>query len=197
MNKKKKNIILLVLTILVIIATIIVARQKNLKISFDENAVQTSDIATLQDLETMQFNSDFTVEAMSAIIYNQSSEEATLNFTSPITNNCNIMCEVYASYEVVDNNPVATLVNMFSKHDTDFVLIGSSGLIKPGQTLQAIELKRVPDRQTQVIIKYIAYQPGSLVNNGSFSQKTTLFIVNDEGEMLDSNGNIQKVETDK
>lgn len=194
MNKKTKNIILIVLTVFVIIATIFVARQKELKLSFEKDAVQTSDI-TLPDLERMQFNNDFAVEAMSSIIYNQSTKEATLNFTSPITNNCNIKCEVYASHEVVSNNPVATLVNMFGKHDTDFVLIGDSDLIKPGQTLQSIKLSRIPDRQSNIIIKYVAYQPNSLLSSGSFSQNTTLFIVNNNGEMIDSNGNIQKVET--
>lgn len=192
MNKKTKNIILIVLTILVIIATIFIARKKGVEVSFEKDAVQTSDIA-LPDLETMQFNSDFIVEAMSAIIYNQDTKEAKLNFTSPITNNCNIKCEVYASYEVVSNNPVAALVN-FCKQDTNFVLIGSSDLIKPGQTLQYVKLDRVPDRQSHIIIKYVAYQPESLLSSGSFAQNTELFIVNNNGEMIDSNGNVQKVE---
>lgn len=192
MNKKTKNIILIVLTVLVITATIFVARYKNLEVSFEKDAVQTSEIA-LPDLETMRFNNDFTVQAMSAIIYNQDTKEATLNFTSPVTNNCNVKCEVYASHEVVSNNPVAALVNL-CKRDTDFVLIGSSNLIKPGQTLQSVKLDRIPDRQTSIFIKYVAYQPNSLLSNGSFAQSTTLFIVNNNGEVVDINGNVQKVE---
>lgn len=193
MNKKTKNIILIVLTVLVIAATIFVARYKNLEVSFEKDAVQTSEIA-LPELETMRFNNDFTVQAMSAIIYNQDTKEATLNFTSPVTNNCNVKCEVYASHEVVSNNPVAALVNLF-KRDTDFVLIGSSDLIKPGQTLQSVKFDRIPDRQTYITIKYIAYQPNSLISSGSFAQNTTLFIVNNNGEVVDINGNVQKVET--
>lgn len=188
----RKNIILLVLTALVIIITIFVASRKGITVSFEKDAVQTSNI-TLPDLETMQFNSDFTVEAMSAIVYNQDTKEAELYFTSPITNNCNIKCEVYASHKVVSNNPVATLVNL-CKRDTDYVLIGKSNLIKPGQTLQSVKLDRVPDKQTYIIIKYIAYQPNSLLSSGSFAQNTTLFIVNNNGEIIDFNGNVQKVE---
>lgn len=195
MNKKTKNITFIVLTILVIVATIFVAQYKNLKISFEKDAVQTSNIE-LPDLETMQFNSDFTVKAMPAIIYNQDTKEATLNFTSPVTNNCNVKCEVYASHKVVSNNPVAALANLFNR-DTDLVLIGCSDLIKPGQTLQSIKLDRVPDRQSSITIKYVAYQPNSLFSSGSFSQDTTLFIVNNSGEMLDSNGNTQNIETNK
>lgn len=194
MNKKTKSIILIALTALMIIMTIFIATVKNTKVSFEKNAVQTSDIV-LPELETMQFNSDFTVEAMSAIIYNQTTDEATLYFTSPIANNCNIKCEVYASYKVVSNNPIAALVNKFGSQDTDFVLIGSSGMIKPGETLQSVKLDRIPDRQSNIIIKYIAYQPNSLISSGSFAQNTVMFIVNNNGDMIDPNGNVQKIET--
>lgn len=196
MTKIKKNIILVSLTIVVIIATIIIARYKNVKVTkvtFDTNAVQTASI-TLPDVETMEFSSDFIVQAMPAIVYDQSTEDAILYFTSPITNNCNIKCEVYASYDVVPNNPVASIVNMLGRHDSDFVLIGESNLITPGQTLQSIKLDRVPDRQTQIRIKYLAYQPNSLLSNGSFVQNTALFIVDGHGNMIDSNGDIQKLE---
>lgn len=193
MTKKQKNIILVSLTIVVIIVTVIIARYKNIKVAFDKNATQTASI-TLPEVETMQFNSDFTVQAMAAVVYNQSTEEAMLYFTSPITNNCNVKCEVYSSYDVVSNNPVASIVNVLGKHDSDFVLIGESDLITPGQTLQYIKLDRVPDRQTQIRIKYIAYQPNSLVSSGSFVQNTTLFIVDGDGNMVDSNGDMRKLE---
>jgi len=193
MTKNKKNIILISLTIVVIIATIVVARYKNIKVAFDTNAIQTASI-TLPNVETMQFNSNFIVQAMPAIVYNQSTEEAMLYFTSPITNNCNIKCEVYANYEVVSNNPVASIVNVLGKHDSDFVLIGESDMITPGQTLQYIKLDRVPKQQIPIRIKYVAYQPNSLLSSGSFVQNTTLFIVDGDGNMVDSNGNIQKLE---
>ncbi len=193
MTKNKKNIILISLTIVVIIATIVIARYKNIKVTFDTNAIQTTSI-TLPNVETMQFNSDFIVQAMPAIVYNQSTEEAMLYFTSPITNNCNIKCEVYANYEVVSNNPVASIVNVLGKHDSDFVLIGESDMITPGQTLQYIKLDRVPKQQTPIRIKYVAYQPNRLLSSGSFVQNTTLFIVDGDGNMVDSNGNIQKLE---
>lgn len=196
MTKKQKNIILVSLTIVVIIAAVAITKYKNVKVAFDTNAIQTASI-TLPDVETMQFSSDFIVQAMPAIVYNQSTEEAMLYFTSPISNSCNIKCEVYASYEVVSNNPVAGIVNVLGKHDSDFVLIGESGLITPGQTLQYIKLGRVPDRQTQIRIKYLAYQPDSLLSGGSFVQNTTLFIVDDNGNMIDSNGNMQKLEVTK
>ena len=193
MTKNKKNIILISLTIVVIIATIVIARYKNIKVTFETNAIQTTSI-TLPDIETMQFNSDFIVQAMPAIVYNQSTEEAMLYFTSPITNNCNIKCEVYVTHDVVPNNPVASIVNVFGKHDSEFVLIGESDLITPGQTLQYIKLDRVPNQQTQVRIKYLAYQPNSLLSSGSFVQNTTLFIEHDDGNMVDSNGDIQKLQ---
>lgn len=194
MSKNKKNIILVSLTIIVIIATIVIARYKNIELTFDASATETASI-TLPEVETMQFNSDFTVQAMPAVIYDQSTGEAMLYFTSPVTNNCNIKCEVYASYEVVSNNPVASIVNKLGKQDTDFVLIGQSDLITPGQTLEYIKLDRVPDRQTQIRVKYLAYQPNSLLSNGSFVQNTVLFIVDGNGNIIDSSGNVQKLET--
>lgn len=191
---KRKNIILAVAIFCVIAATIFVGFHKKatFDMSFEKDAILTETITLPSDIVAMKFNDNFIVRAKPALIYDLSNKTAELYLTSPITNSCNIRCEVYADYNVVYNNPFATLSNIFGKHDNDFVLIGSSALIKPGQTLQSIKLDRVPDRQCSIIIKYVAYK-NDLTSSGSFDVPITLFIVNSNGEMIDKNGKVQKV----
>ena len=56
--------------------------------------------------------------------------------------------------------------------DTNGTILGETGLITPGQYVQALELKEVPGAGTPIVLKIMAYEPGTYYSAGSMTLNT-------------------------
>ena len=56
-------------------------------------------------------------------------------------------------------------------------ILGESGLIRPGEYVQSVELSSVPEKSTDVSLKIMAYEPETYYSAGSAVLKTTLKMV--------------------
>ena len=52
--------------------------------------------------------------------------------------------------------------------------LGETGLIKPGEYVQSVELDRVPKVGTPIVLKIMAYQPDTYYSEGAVSLNTTI-----------------------
>lgn len=56
----------------------------------------------------------------------------------------------------------------------DGILLGESGLLKPGQYVQAVALSPVPDAGTSIVLKVMAYEPDTYHSAGAVTLNTAL-----------------------
>ena len=52
--------------------------------------------------------------------------------------------------------------------------LGETGLIKPGEYVQSVELDRVPKVGTPIVLKIMAYQPDTYYSEGAVTLNTTI-----------------------
>ena len=52
--------------------------------------------------------------------------------------------------------------------------LGETGLIKPGEYVQSVELDTVPKTGTPIVLKIMAYQPDTYYSEGAVSLNTTI-----------------------
>lgn len=52
--------------------------------------------------------------------------------------------------------------------------LGETGLIKPGEYVQSVELDTVPKAGTPIVLKIMAYQPDTYYSEGAVSLNTTI-----------------------
>lgn len=71
------------------------------------------------------------------------------------------------------NNNVWVKLQIISGTDE---VMGETGIIKPGQYVKSIKLKYVPDKETEVKLKVIGYEPETYHSGGSAEMKTKLYI---------------------
>ena len=53
-------------------------------------------------------------------------------------------------------------------------LLGETGLLRPGEYVQSVELSPVPDMGTEVTLKLMAYQPETYYSEGAVTLSTTI-----------------------
>ena len=61
-------------------------------------------------------------------------------------------------------------------YTTSGTLLGESGLLKPGQYVQAVALDPVPGTSTPVVLKVMAYEPETYHSAGAVNLNTTLLV---------------------
>lgn len=52
--------------------------------------------------------------------------------------------------------------------------LGETGLIKPGEYVQSVEIDRVPKVGNPIVLKIMAYQPDTYYSEGAFTLNTTI-----------------------
>lgn len=70
-----------------------------------------------------------------------------------------------------DQNTVWLKVRIYTP---DGILLGESGLLKPGQYVQAVALSPVPDAGTSIVLKVMAYEPDTYHSAGAVTLNTAL-----------------------
>lgn len=70
-------------------------------------------------------------------------------------------------------NTVWLKVRIYSASGT---LLGESGLLKPGQYVEAVPLTTTPAQSTAVSLKVMAYEPGTYQSAGAVTLTTTLTV---------------------
>lgn len=58
--------------------------------------------------------------------------------------------------------------------DANGDILGETGLIKPGEYVQSVSLKKVPKAGTDIVLKVMAYEPDTYYSEGSVSLNTTI-----------------------
>ena len=53
-------------------------------------------------------------------------------------------------------------------------IIGETGLVRPGEYVQSVELDTVPKTGTPIVLKIMAYQPDTYYSEGAVSLNTTI-----------------------
>ena len=61
-------------------------------------------------------------------------------------------------------------------YTADGALLGESGLLKPGEYVQAVALRPVPAQDTAVVLKVMAYEPDTYHSAGAVTLSTTLLV---------------------
>ena len=52
--------------------------------------------------------------------------------------------------------------------------LGETGLVRPGEYVQSVELDTVPKTGTPIVLKIMAYQPDTYYSEGAVSLNTTI-----------------------
>ena len=60
--------------------------------------------------------------------------------------------------------------------DSEGNILGETGLLKPGEYVQYLNLDTVPKKNTTVVLKLMAYQPETYYSGGSLGLETTLVV---------------------
>lgn len=197
MNKSKiVNIVIVILIIVVVALAIFVAFRKGFvkqeKPDFDPNAVATSDVKDLPDLAEMEQSSDFVVRALQAPLCDYNTGKALLYFTLPENDKVYAKCEIYVSETALSKDVTVNTKRFESSTKntiyTDYVLIGESGLIRPGETLESIPLDYIPQKTTDVVVRYVSYVKDTYLSRGNFNQISKIFVVDNNGRYLDEEG---------
>lgn len=84
---------------------------------------------------------------------------------------------------VRDGNAILYLTNLASNEvwlkvrilDEDGQMLGESGLLKPGEYVEAVKLSSVPEEDIAVQLKLMAYEPETYYSAGAASLSTTLY----------------------
>ncbi len=103
---------------------------------------------------------EFSIHICNTIV--MSGKNATVNFTNDSTNSVWLKIRVY-EYSV-GNDGSAVLGSV----------LGESGLIKPGEYLESVKLKKSLKAGATVSIKVMAYEPQTYYSKGSFSLNTNV-----------------------
>ena len=53
-------------------------------------------------------------------------------------------------------------------------IIGETGIVKPGQYVKTIKLKNAPNKDFEVKLKVVGYEPETYHSGGSAEMKTTI-----------------------
>ena len=61
-------------------------------------------------------------------------------------------------------------------YTADGALLGESGLLRPGEYVQAVSLDPVPTQDTPVVLKVMAYEPDTYHSAGAVTLSTTLSV---------------------
>lgn len=160
--KKKYTIISLVLVFLFVasLTTCIVVNAKNTNTvnrfippKFDKSAVAGSVSAKdVKGYSEFDAKGVYKVGVCGLITLNGSGID--VYFSSPSTNK-----DVWLKLRVLDS---------------DGKILGETGLIKPGQYLKTMALKKVPTATKKVTLKVMSYVPGTYESKGAVSLDTTL-----------------------
>lgn len=73
----------------------------------------------------------------------------------------------------IEENDVWLKVRILAEDGT---VLGETGLIKPGEYVQSVNLYDVPDKTVSIICKIMAYEPNTYYGEGSVTLNTTLTI---------------------
>ena len=72
-------------------------------------------------------------------------------------------------------NPVSNTVWLKVRVlDENGNILGETGIIKPGEYVQSVELDTIPKTGTSIVLKIMAYQPDTYYSEGAVSLNTTI-----------------------
>lgn len=107
-------------------------------------------LSSIQSFSTLQATDDLGVALMSDVYLNDGKFQ--IYFCS------------------LDSNEDYLLVRIYD--ETGEVLLGQSGLVKPGECVQYVDAISVPKNSENIKIKVLTYEPETYLSNGTFSLNT-------------------------
>lgn len=122
--------------------------------AFDENAVQGTPEDVPESLGYSQLDAQaYRVSVCGAPVIEDSS--AVVYLTSPEENG------VWLKVRILDDSGK---------------VLGESGLVRPGEYVRAVTLLEIPEEDTQVTLKIMAYEPDTYQSAGAAALNTTLYV---------------------
>lgn len=147
----------LILAVIAVVVVLIVKMNQTVKgdfvkPEFDSSAIvaDMDYLSSIQSFSTLQATSDLGVALMSDVYLNDNKYQ--LYFCSLDTNKDYLLVRIY--------------------DETGEVLLGQSGLVKPGECVQYVDAISVPKDSENIKIKVLTYEPETYLSQGTFSLNT-------------------------
>ena len=164
-NGDKNKIAIIILSVLcclsvavLVVAAAITLNNKNRFVppDFDESVIKgTPEVPEGLGYSPIEVEQGYNVYVCGNLIVNGNNVD--VYFTSPET------------------NTVWVLLRMVDEYGT---VLGETGIVQPGEYIKSLRLNTVPEQETNVKLKIIAYQPETYISMGSVGLKTKLKLIN-------------------
>lgn len=149
--------VILAVTIFLGINRLSPAQQEFIAPPFDENAVGGApiEVDAALNYRTLEIEKGFTVSVCGNLTVGENGQ-----------------VDVFFSSD--KNNTVWTKLVLLTEDGEE---IGSTGLLKPNEYVQAVQLSTVPSVTQNIIIKILSYEPETYLSQGSASAKVVLNVL--------------------